>query len=169
MLVAVCSTVMVNAQSVAHVDREMVLDTMPSQERAAKEIESFERRAIAELQETQQKLQSDFQKLQEEKTTMSPTAYKFEENRLNKKFQEFQQRQQELDQQIQILTQEVYEPIILRAQKAIENVAKLEKVDYVFDKTSPAMLYSGGKDITAKVIAEVLKLEKGVVTDVNGN
>ena len=148
-----------NAQSaLAHVDTQKILDTMPSRKAAMQELENFERRAIQELQETQQKLQADFQKLQTEKPTMSPTAYKFEENRLNKKGQEFQQRQQELDQQIQIISQELNEPILDMVQKAIEVVCKAEKIDYVIDES--ALLYSKGKDITDKVIVEVLKLER---------
>lgn len=155
-IIGVTSTL--NAQSsIAHVNTQRVLDTMPSRKAAVKEIENFEERAVRELQETQEKLQRDFQKLQSEKATMSPTAYKFEENRLMKKSQEFQQRQQELDQQIQILSQELNAPVLDRVQEAIENVCKTEKVDYVIDES--ALLYSKGRDLTNKVIAEVMKME----------
>jgi outer membrane protein len=143
--------------SIAHLNSQRVLDTMPSRKAAMKEVENFEKRAIQELQETQQKLQQDYAKLQQEKATMSPTAYKFEEDRLNKKAQEFQQRQQELDQQIQILSQDLNQPILERLQKAVDIVSKAEKLDYVIDESS--LLYSKGKDITNKVIVEVLKLE----------
>lgn len=152
------STSYLNAQSsVAHVNSQRVLDTMPSSKAAQKERERFEQRAMKELQETQQKLQQDYQKLQEEKATMAPTAFKFEENRLMKKSQEFQERQQELDQQVRILYQELNEPILDRVQKAIEIVAKQEKVDYVLDES--ALLYGNGKNITNKVIKEVMKME----------
>lgn len=158
MILAVIGMGTATAQSsLAHVDTQKILDTMPSRKAAEKELENFERRAVQELQETQQKLQADFQKLQTEKNTMSPTAYKFEENRLNKKGQEFQQRQQELDQQIQILSQELNEPILDMVQIAIEIVCKAERIDYVIDES--ALLYSKGKDITGKVVVEVLKLE----------
>ncbi len=143
--------------SIAHVNTQRVLDTMPSRKAAIQEVEKFEERAMNELQETQAKLQSDYQKLQSEKPTMSPTAYKFEENRLMKKSQEFQQRQQELDQQIQILSQELNEPILDMVQAAIETVSKVEKIEYVLDES--ALLYSKGKDLTNKVIAEVMRLE----------
>lgn len=147
-----------NAQSsMAHVNTQRIMDTMPSRKAALKERERFEQRAMKELQETQQKLQQDYQKLQEEKASMAPTAFKFEENRLMKKSQEFQERQQELDQQVQILSQELNEPILDRVQKAIEIVAKQEKVDYVIDEA--ALLYGNGKNITNKVIKEVMKME----------
>lgn len=158
-LVVLLSSSAVSAQSnLAHVNTQKVLDTMPSRKAAMKELENFERRAVNELQETQEKLQRDFQKLQSEKATMSPTAYKFEENRLMKKSQEFQQRQQELDQQVQILSQELNEPILDRIQDAIEVVSKAEKIDYVLDESG--LLYSKGKDITNKVIVEVMKVEE---------
>lgn len=159
-LFAIFGMFTLNAQSIAHVDREVVIDTLPSQAKAAAEIESFRKRAFEELRETQQKLQEDYRKLEEERERMSPTAYKFEENRLNKKAQEFQERQMELEQQIQVITQEAYMPIMERIEKAIEKVAKLEKVDYIIDSSDPSFLYTGGKDLTNKVVQEALKLEK---------
>lgn len=159
LLIAIVSVGTAFSQSsIAHLNSQRVLDTMPSRKAAMKEVENFEERAIGELQETQQKLQKDYAKLQQEKATMSPTAYKFEEDRLNKKAQEFQQRQQELDQQIQILSQDLNEPILERLQKAVDVVSKAEKLEYVIDESS--LLYSKGKDITDKVIVEVLKLEQ---------
>jgi len=144
--------------SMAHVNTQKVLDTMPSRKNAMKELDKFENRAVKELQETQQKLQGDYTKLQQEKPTMSPTAYKFEEERLMRKSQEFQTRQQELDEQIQILSQELNAPILERVQTAVKKVSKQDKVDYVIDESS--LLYSGGKDITKLVIEEVLRLER---------
>lgn len=144
--------------SMAHVNTQKVLDTMPSRKSAMTELENFERRAVKELQETQQKLQGDYTKLQQEKASMSPTAYKFEEERLMKKSQEFQTRQQELDEQIQILSQELNAPILKTVQDAVAKVCKTEKVDYVIDESS--LLYSGGRDLTMLVVKEVLRIEK---------
>ena len=144
--------------SIAHVNTQVVLDTMASRKSAMVELENFERRAVKELQETQQKLQGDYAKLQQEKSTMSPTAFKFEEERLMKKSQEFQTRQQELDQQIQILSQELNAPILDIVQKAVAKVSKQEKISYVIDESS--LLYSGGRDITDLVVKEVMAIEK---------
>src|SRR5690554_7341852 len=68
--------------SLAHVNTQRVLDTMQSRKNAVKELEKFEERAIQELQETQRKLQEDYNKLQQEQGSISPTAFKFEEERL---------------------------------------------------------------------------------------
>lgn len=158
LIVAVLTVGATYAQSsLAHVNTQRVLDTMPSRKAAVDELIKFEERAIKELQETQVKLQDDYNKLQQEKSSMSPTAYKFEEDRLMRKSQEFQQRQQELDQQIKILGDELNGPILERVQIAVETVCKAEKIEYVLDETT--LLYSKGRDITDKVIKEVLKLE----------
>ncbi|MBW7868233.1 MAG: OmpH family outer membrane protein [Brumimicrobium sp.] len=144
--------------TIAHVDSQKVLDTMPSRKQAMQELDNFEDKAVKELQETQQKLQDDYNKLQQEKNTMSPTAARFEEERLMRKSQEFQMRQEELDRQMKVLGQELNAPILERIQSAVEKVSKSLKIDYVLDTSS--LLYSAGKDITDLVIKEVLKMEQ---------
>lgn len=149
---------MVNGQTIlAHVNTQKVLDTMPSRKQAEKEIKDFRDKSIKELQDTQTKLQSDYQTLQQKKDGMSPTSYKFEEQRLMKKSQDFQQRQTELDKQIQQLSQELNAPILKEVQDAVAKVSKAKNIDYVIDQSS--LLYSNGTDITNAVIKEVLKVE----------
>lgn len=149
---------MVNGQTIlAHINTQKVLDTMPSRKKAMKEVSDFRDKSIKELQDTQTQLQADYSKLQEQKDNMSPTAYKFEEQRLMKKSQDFQNRQQELDQQIQQLSQELNAPILKEVQDAVAKVSKAKNIDYVIDQTS--LLYSNGLDITNDVIKEVLRVE----------
>lgn len=143
--------------SLAHVNTQKVLDTMPSRQKAMKEVNRFQEKSVKELQETQQKLQDDYGKLQQEKSNMSPTAYKFEEERLMKKSQDFQDRQQELDRQIQTLSKDLNAPILQRVQTAVATVCKTKKIDYAIDESS--LLYSNGTDITKDVVKEVLRLE----------
>lgn len=148
------------AQSFAHVDSQRVLDTMPSRKKAMDELANFETRAMKEMEEAQNKFNLEYTDFQNNANAMSATARRFEEDRLNKKYQEMQARGQELDQQMNILANDLNAPILERVQKAIENVAKTEKLDYVLDKT--VLLYSNGKDLTDKVIIEVMKLESSV-------
>lgn len=143
--------------NLGHVDTQKVLDTMPSRKTAMAELNKFEERAVRELQETQKKLQADYAKLQEEGASMSKTAYDWEEERLMKKSQEFQTRQQELDQQMKVLGDQLNAPILKSIKEAVAKVSKAEKLNYVLDVSS--LLYSDGKDITNKVIQEVLKME----------
>lgn len=141
----------------AHINSQMVFDTMPSKNMAIQELSKFEERAVLELQETQEKLQSDYMKLQQEKSSMSPRAAEFEEERISKKAQELQMRQEELGRQLKVLEMELNEPILKRIQDAVSDVSKKLKIDYVIDASS--LLYANGKDITDLVIKRVLELE----------
>jgi outer membrane protein len=156
-LVVVFSLSTAFSQMFAHVDSQKVLDTMPSRKAAINEVNSFETRAMKEMQEEQTKFNEEYTEFEANSSTMSPTARRFEEERLSKKYQELQGRGQELDQQMNILANDLNAPILDRVKKAIENVAKAEKVDYVLDQSG--LLYAKGKDITEKVIIEVMKLE----------
>jgi len=145
------------SQMFAHVDSQKVLDTMPSRKAAMQEMSDFEARAMKEMQEEQTKFNAEYADFEKNSATMSPTARRFEEERLSKKYQELQGRGQELDQQMNILASELNAPILDRVKLAIENVAKMEKLDYVLDESG--LLYAKGKNITDKVVVEVLKLE----------
>src|SRR5690606_9496014 len=104
-------------QALGHLNSQKVLDTLPSRKAALEELSRFEQRAYKELEETQQSLQQAYMKLQEEAGSMSKTAYKFEEDRLMRKSQEFQQRQEELDQQLKMLANELNTPVLERLQE----------------------------------------------------
>lgn len=150
-------TALFGQSSIAHIDSQKILDTMPSRKTAMKEYMQFEEKMFRELQESQTKLQAEVKEFNERGSELSATGKRFEEERLGKKYQEFQMRQQEIEQQLNQMSIEMNEPILARIQVAIENVCKVEKIDYVIDES--ALLYSKGRDITDKVIKEVLKLE----------
>jgi outer membrane protein len=161
-LVFVIGVTTVFAQSsVAHVFSQRILDTMPSRKAAMKEIGDYERRMMKELQETYVKLEAEFNEFEQNGSSLSPTMRKFEQERLQKRAQEFEMRQQEVEQQLQVMSAELNEPILSRVREAIKTVSKLEKVDYVLDASG--LLYANGKDLTNKVIVEVLKMEEKVL------
>lgn len=162
-LVLVFSLSTAFSQMFAHVDSQKVLDTMPSRMAAMKEMSDFEARAMKEMQEEQAKFNKEYSEFEANSGSMSPTAKRFEEERLSKKYQELQGRGQELDQQMNVLANDLNAPILERVKKAIENVAKAEKVEYVLDQSG--LLYAKGKDITDKVIVEVLKLESAAAAN----
>jgi outer membrane protein len=156
-VVMFCFTTAFGQMSIAHIDSQKILDTMPSRKAAMKEFMQFEEKMFKELQETQTKLQAEVKEFNERGSELSATGRRFEEERLGRKYQEFQMRQQEIEQQLQQMSVEMNEPILARIQKAIEAVCKTEKIDYVIDES--ALLYAKGRDITDKVIKEVLRME----------
>lgn len=89
---------------------------------------------------------------------MSPMLIKIEEEKLMKKQQNIQDREQALNQEMQIYSQELNKPILERVQKAVEIVSERRKLNYVIDE-SVTLYFKGGTDITSEVIVELLRLD----------
>jgi outer membrane protein len=158
-IAVVLSVGLVEAQSkVAHVNSQKLLDTLPSRKEALSKLKEFEANGMKELQEMEADLQSAYAKYEKERPNMIQAQIKIEEDKLMKKQQNLQEREQSLNQEMQILSQELNKPILDRVQKAVEMISDRKKLNYVLDE-SVTLYFKGGMDITAEVLAELLKLD----------
>ena len=147
------------AQSkVGHVNSQKLLDTLPSRKEALKKLQEFEANGIKELQEMEADFNVALAKYEKDRPNMSPVIIKIEEEKLMKKQQNIQEREQSLNQEMQIYSQELNKPILDRVQKAVEIVSERRKLNYVIDETV-TLYFKGGTDITQEVIVELLKLD----------
>ncbi len=142
----------------AHVNSQKLLDTLPSRKEAMKKLQEFEASGVKELQE----MEADFNKAladyEKKRPDLSPMLIKIEEEKLMKKQQNIQDRQESLSQEMQIYSQELNKPILERVQKAVEIVSDRRKLNYVIDE-SVTLYFKGGTDITPEVVVELLRLD----------
>jgi outer membrane protein len=142
----------------AHVNSQKLLDTLPSRKEAMKKLQEFEAAGVKELQE----MEADFNKAladyEKKRPDLSPMLIKIEEEKLMKKQQNIQDRQESLSQEMQIYSQELNKPILERVQKAVEIVSDRRKLNYVIDE-SVTLYFKGGTDVTAEVVVELLRLD----------
>lgn len=149
----------VMAQSkVAHVNSQKLLDTIPSRKEAMVKLKEFETNGVKELQEMEADFNTALGKYEKERPNMSPMLIKIEEEKLMKKQQNIQDREQALNQEMQVYSQELNKPILERVQKAVEIVSDRKKLNYVIDETV-TLYFKGGMDITAEVVVELLRLD----------
>lgn len=149
----------VMAQSkVAHVNSQKLLDTLPSRKEAMKKLQDFEANGMKELQEMEADFNAALAKYEKDRPNLSPMLIKIEEEKLMKKQQNIQDREQSLNQEMQIYSQELNKPILERVQKAVEIVSERKKLNYVIDE-SVTLYFKGGMDITSEVIVELLRLD----------
>lgn len=143
---------------IGHVNSQTLLDTLPSRKEALKKLQDFEKNGYKELQE----MQADFQKqvavYQEKLPTMSPVIKQIEEEKLMKKEQAMQDRQQSLSVEMQAYSEELNGPILKRVQDAVKIVAERKKVNYVIDE-STTLYFETGMDLTQEVLTELLRLD----------
>jgi outer membrane protein len=147
------------AQSkVAHVNSQKLLDTLPSRKVAMEKLKDFETAGVNELKEMEADFNAALAKYEKERPNMTPMLIKIEEEKLMKKQQNIQDREQGLNQEMQMYSQDLNKPILERVQKAVEIVSDRKKLNYVVDETV-TLYFKGGMDITAEVIVELLRLD----------
>ncbi|MEE3145197.1 MAG: OmpH family outer membrane protein [Bacteroidota bacterium] len=150
----------VNAQTkIAHINSQVLLDTLQSRKDAMAKLKKFEEEGVLELQEMNKSFEAAVMRYQQNEKDWSPVIKQMEEEKLQKKQVALQTRQQELEQQMQIYGQELNKPILELVQTAVNNVAEGKKLSYVLDETV-TLYFKGGIDITNEVMTELLKLEK---------
>lgn len=145
-------------QKIAHVNSQDLLDTMPSRKLAIEQLQKFEQDGVKELQEMEADLNKAYAYYEANKATWSPVIIKIEEEKLMKKQQALQEREQTLNSEMQAVSQELNKPILDRVQKAVEIVSDRKKLSYVIDE-SVTLYFKGGISIQAEVITELLRLD----------
>jgi len=148
-------------QKIAHVYTDSLLSKMPSRQAAIEQLQKFEQDGYKELQE----MEADFNKqvgiYEAGKNAMSPVIMKMEEEKLRKKSASMDERQQSLQSDLQLVSQELNKPILEKVTKSIELVADRKKLAYVIDATN-TLYTKGGMNITSEVLVELLKLDTAV-------
>jgi outer membrane protein len=158
-LVVMFSVGTVMAQSkVAHVNSQKLLDTLPSRKIAITKLQDFEANGVKELQEMESDFNAALAKYEADRPKMTPVEIKIAEDKLMKKQTNIQEREQSLQQEMQLYSQELNKPILDRVQKAVEIVSDRKKLNYVIDE-STTLYHKGGMDITNEVIIELLRLD----------
>lgn len=159
LLVVFSATSLMAQQKFGHVNSQTLLDSLPSRKSALVKMKEFEMNGYKELEEMDGDLQRAYAKYERERAGMSPVIQKIEEEKIMKKQQALQEREQSLSAEMQAYSQELNAPILDRVQRAVKIVAERKKLSYVIDE-SVTLYYQGGMDITAEVMVELLKLDQ---------
>jgi outer membrane protein len=146
-------------QKIGHVNSQKLLDTLPSRKVAIEKLKAFEIAGSKELEEMQMDLEKAYAVYQKNQAGMSPVIQQIEEEKIMKKQQALQDREQSLQREMQAVSQDLNTPILDRVQRAVRIVADRKKVSYVIDE-SVTLYFAGGMDLTQEVVVELLRLDK---------
>lgn len=146
-------------QKFGHVNSQRLLDTMPSRKAAIETLRKFEIDGSKELEEMQADLEKAYSDYDVKKNGMSPVIQKIEEEKIMRKQQSLQDREQSLNREMQAVSQDLNTPILDRIQRAVKIVAERKKLSYVIDETT-TLYFAGGVDLTPEVMIELLRLDK---------
>jgi outer membrane protein len=143
---------------IAHVNSQSLLDTLPSRKMAMKKLQEFEVSGVQELKEMEADLNKSFATYEKNAPGMSPVIKKIEEEKLMKKQQALQDREQSLNYEMQVYSQELNAPILKMVQDAVKTVSERKKLSYVIDETV-TLYFDVNLDITGEVMTELLRLD----------
>ena len=149
---------------IGHINSQVLLDTLQSRKDAMAALKQFESEGVQELQEMNKAFETAYLRYQQNEKDWSPVIQKMEQEKLMKKQQALENRQVELEQQMQIYGQELNKPILDLVQTAVNNIAESKKLSYVLDDTV-TLYFKGGIDLTQEVMSELLKLEAALKTE----
>jgi len=134
-------------QKIGHVDFQELMSVMPGQEEINKQLESHVAGLETQLQTMQSEYETKITDYQATQATMSEIIRQTKE----KEIMDLQQRIEAFNQQAQYEIQnkqvELTEPLIKKAQEAIEAVAKENGFTYIINGNEQIILYAGGTDI----------------------
>ena len=152
-------TIGANAQKFGHVDTQSIMSTLPELTKVNGELQAIAQQYENDLKAMQDELQRKAEEYEKAQSTMSETAKKDEEAKLQEMYQKIQQTAQQNQQEFQKQQQEKMQPIQQKIVTAIQNVGKAGQYTYIFEQGAALYVGPSSKDVTADVKAELNKLK----------
>jgi outer membrane protein len=132
---------------IGHINFDELVAQMPGQDSINKALENFVAGLESQVQAMQTELEAKYADYQSNQATMSEIIRQTKE----KEIMDLQQRMEAFNQQAQYEIQnkqfELSQPLLNKAQKAIEDVAKENGFTYIINGNVQILLYANGTDI----------------------
>ncbi|MDQ5878219.1 MAG: outer membrane protein [Pseudomonadota bacterium] len=134
---------------IGYVNTQRIFRDAPAAQKAAKKIEAEFSKRDQDLQRMAKQLQSMQEGLEKNSVTMSESDRRNKERELNDLSRDFQRKQREFREDLNLRQNEENAAIIEKANKAIKQIAEAEKFDLI---VQDVVWVSPKLDITEKVI-----------------
>ncbi len=145
----------VQTSKIGHINFDELVAQMPRQDSINKALENFVSGLESQVQAMQTELEGKYGDYQANQATMSEIIRQTKE----KEIMDLQQRMEVFNQQAQYEIQnkqfELSQPLLNKAKKAIEDVAKENGFTYIINGNVQILLYANGTDIMPLVKAKL--------------
>ena len=145
-----------NAQKFGHIDFEKLVAEMPSTNKLKLDMEKLQKTYQDEIEGMGKKLEAKVKKYQAEQNAQTKEINESRALEVQQENQRYEQLRQTAYQEMQKKQAEGLNPIIEKAQKAIEDVAAAKGIVYVFDSSvGKGLIVSKGEDLFNAVKAKL--------------
>ena len=141
-----------------YIDSQELLTLMPERVTAATEVESFAKSLQAQLGSMEAEFQQMQQEYQANESIYTDLVKQDKESEIQGLYQRIQTFQQNAQKSLQTKEQEMLEPILAKARKAIQDVATEGNYTYIFDKSIGSILYAKESENVIDLVKKKLGL-----------
>lgn len=124
-----------------HINTSELLTTMPEREAAQVELQEYAKKLETQLEIMQVEYNKKVQEYLQTQETLSPVIKQTKEKELQELQNRIQEFQYSAQEDLQQKESQLIQPILLKAETAIKEVAKERSLIYVFDVSSRVVLY----------------------------
>jgi outer membrane protein len=141
-----------------HINSNELLTLMPERTAAAAKIDTFAREIEKQMKELMGEYQAKVDKFEKDSPNMSELIKRDKLEEVKSLENRIRNYQQDAQNALEAKEQELIEPILTKAKKAIEEVAKENGYTYIFDTSIGAVLYWEEGDNVINLVKKKLKL-----------
>lgn len=135
------------AQKIGHLDRTALIQAMPETKEVEKKLAGIQEEYRLAYQAMETEYNTMVQEAQANQKVWPQAILESKVKAIQDKEQQIAQFEQTASEDLQKQQQALYQPIIDKATKAIEEVAKENSYIYVIDSGLGVLLYTGGDDL----------------------
>ena len=154
-LFVMVATTTMNAQKLASLDVNAVLNLMPDKKKADEKLEALSKVKQAEIDKQRKDAEELYKKYSEDAAKQTQQVNEQRSQELQKRQEQIQQMMATASKDLQEKTDVEYGPIEKRFQAAVDKVAKANGWDFIVDANTPVLIYKGGPDATPLVKKEL--------------
>lgn len=129
-----------------YIDSRELLSLMPEVRKADSSLQLFAKSYQDQLESMGKEYQKKAQDFQAQEKTMTEAVKEVKIKEIQQLEERIQSTQQSAQEKVAKKKEELYSPILEKADKAIKDVAKSNNYDYVFDASAGTLLYAKESD-----------------------
>lgn len=156
LILIVGTSSMVNAQKMAHIDTQALIEAMPETRAAQNELERIKKTYEAELLSMGRELEAKVRRYDAEAESKTEAENRRRVEEVQSAQQKIGEYRQNASMDLQKKEADLFTPLFEKARKAIEKVAKDKGIQYVMDATpGSGLIVADGEDLLPAVKREL--------------
>ncbi len=158
-IAAMCSSqLFAQSPKLGHINSVELVQMMPGMKEADEQLQTYQK----SMEDQFKSMQDEFQKMQQDyqakEKLMTDAVKEVKQKEMQQKYQLIQDFQQTAQEKIAAKKEELYNPILKKAEAAIKEVAKENGFSYVFDTSAGGFLYTLDSDNIIDLVKKKLNI-----------